>query len=87
MEVVLGVRVILAWIAVVIWGTANLAIRAKRRNDWGEVGIAALSATTVAGLLLFLMPDQVFFGIHTLGFGAALALISGFVIFAVTFLS
>jgi hypothetical protein len=82
MEVFLGGMVILAWFALVIWGAANLVVQAKRKNDWEKVGIAALSATTVAGPLLFLMPERIFFGIHTVGFGAVLALISGFVIFA-----
>jgi hypothetical protein len=82
MEVFLGGMVILAWFALVIWGAGNLVVQAKRKNDWEKVGIAALSATTVAGPLLFLMPEHIFFGIHTIGFGAVLALISGFVIFA-----
>jgi hypothetical protein len=51
MEVFLGGMVILAWFALVIWGAANLVVQAKRKNDWEKVGIAALSATTVAGPL------------------------------------
>jgi hypothetical protein len=82
MEVLLGAMVVLAWFAVVIWGAANLVIEAKRKNDWEKVGIAVLSAATVGGPLLFLMPEHVFFGIHTMGFGGVLALISAFVIFA-----
>ena len=82
MEVLLGGVLILAWFVVVIWGAANLVVQAKRENDWEKVGIAALSAATVAGPLLFLMPEHIFFGIHTIGFGAVLALISGFAIFA-----
>jgi hypothetical protein len=82
MEVFLGSLVILAWFAVVVWGAANLVIQAKRKDDWGKVGIAVLSATTVAGPMLFLMPEHVFFGIHTIGFGAVLALVSAFVILA-----
>jgi len=82
MEVVLGAMVVLAWFVVVIWGAANLVIEAKRKSDWGKVGIAVLSATTIAGPLIFLMPEHVFFGIHTIGFGGVLALISVFVIFA-----
>jgi hypothetical protein len=56
--------------------------RSERKSDWGKVGIAVLSATTIAGPLIFLMPEHVFFGIHTIGFGGVLALISVFVIFA-----
>jgi hypothetical protein len=82
MEVVLGALVVLAWFAVVTWGAASVVIDAKRKNDWGEVGIAVLSATTVAGPLFTLIPDHVLFGIHTVGLGFVLALISAFVIFA-----
>jgi hypothetical protein len=82
MEIFLGVLIILAWFAVVIWGAANLVIEARRKNDWGKVGIAVLSATTVAGPLLFLMPDHVFFGGHTIGLGAVLVFVSGLTIFA-----
>ncbi|TAI65703.1 hypothetical protein [Bradyrhizobium sp. Leo170] len=83
MEVALGALVVIAWIAVVIWGTAILIVEAKRKNDWAKVGIAVLSAMTVAGPLLTLMPEQVFFGIHTIGLGFVLAFVSGFVIFVV----
>ena len=82
MEIVLGALIFLGWFAVVIWGATNLVIDARRKNDWGKVGIAVLSATTVAGPLLFLMPDHVFFGGHTIGLGAVLAFISGLAIFA-----
>lgn len=80
METVLGVLVVVAWFAVVIWGAASLVIQAKRKNDWGKVGVAAVSATTVAGPLLFLSPDHVFLGGHTMGLGAVLAILSGLVI-------
>jgi hypothetical protein len=83
MDVVLGWAIVAAWFAVVIWGAANLTIEAKQKNDWGKVGVAVLSASTVAGPLLFLMPENVFFGIHTIGLGAVLALVSGLTIFAV----
>jgi hypothetical protein len=46
-----------------------------------KVGVAALSAATVAGPLLFTMPDHVLFGGHTMGLGTVLAIISGFTIF------
>jgi hypothetical protein len=82
MEIVLGALIFLGWFAVVIWGATNLVIDARRKNDWGKVGIAVLSATTVAGPLLFLMPEHVVFGIHTIGLGAVLASISGLAIFA-----
>ena len=58
MEVYLGGIVAHAWFALVIWGAANLVVQAKRKNDWEKVGIAVLSATTVAGPLLFLMPEH-----------------------------
>jgi len=83
MEIFLGALIILGWFAVVIWGAVNLVIDARRKNDWGKVGIAVLSATTVGGPLLLLMPEHVFFGIiHTIGLGAVLASISGLAIFA-----
>jgi hypothetical protein len=80
METILGAIIVLVWFAIVIWGVASLVIQAKRKNDWGKVGIAALSATTVAGPLLFLSPEHVFFGVHTIGLGFVLALISAIVI-------
>jgi hypothetical protein len=77
LDVVLGAAIVAAWFAVVIWGAANLTIEAARKNDWGKVGVAVLSAATIAGPLLFVMPEHVFFGIHTIGLGAVLALVSG----------
>jgi hypothetical protein len=81
MESFLGLIVTLAWFAVVLWGAETLVIHAKRKKDWGKVGIAALSAATVAGPFLILMPNQVFLGINTLGLGTVLAIISGVAIF------
>lgn len=82
-EMVRGMLVILAWFAIVIWGAAKLVIQAKRKRDWEKVGVAVLSAITVAGPLLTLMPDHVFFGnMHTMGLGYVLAILGAFVIFA-----
>jgi hypothetical protein len=78
MEIFFGVLIILAWLAVVIWGAASLIIQAKQTNDWEKVGIAVLSAVTVAGPLLTFIPDHVFFGGHTQGLGFVLAFISAF---------
>jgi hypothetical protein len=80
MEIFLGVIIVLAWFAVVIWGAAILVIQAKRTNNWEKVSIAALSATTVAGPLLVFIPEHVFFGVHTKGLGFVLAIISAFAI-------
>jgi uncharacterized membrane protein YcjF (UPF0283 family) len=82
MEVFLGGIIALAWFAVVIWGAVSLVIQAKRKNDWETVGVATVSATTVAGPLLVLSPEHVFFGVHTIGLGFVLAAISGLVIWA-----
>lgn len=84
METFLGAIILIAWFAIIIWGAARLIIQAKRTKDWEKVGIAALSAAAVAGPLLFLMPEQVFFGVHTMGLGAVLAIISAFAIFALS---
>lgn len=83
---ILGLTIMIAWLAIVIWGEATLVIRARRGTNWTglqTVGIAALSATTVAGPLLALMPEQVFFGVHTIGLGFLLALVSAFIIAAI----
>jgi hypothetical protein len=80
METFLGVIVVLVWFAIVIWGAGSLVIQAKLKHDWEKVGVAAVSATTVAGPLLVLPPDRVFFNVHTFGLGFVLALISGFMI-------
>jgi uncharacterized membrane protein YhaH (DUF805 family) len=83
MEIFLGAMIILAWLAIIIWGAAALVIQAKRRKDWGKVGIAALSATTVAGPLLTLMPEHDLpFGGQTMGLGFILAIISAVTILA-----
>jgi hypothetical protein len=80
METFLGVIVILAWFAVVIWGATSLVIRARRTKDWEKVGTAALSAATVAGPLLIFIPEHVFFGVHTMGLGFVLTIISALAI-------
>jgi hypothetical protein len=80
MEVALGALIVIAWFAVVFWGAVILILEAKRKNDWDKVSIAVLSAMTVAGPLLTLMPEHVIFGIHTIGLGFVLAVISAFVI-------
>jgi hypothetical protein len=82
MEFVLGTFIILVWFAVVIWGAASLIVQAKRTSDWEKVGIAVLSAATVAGPLLTFIPEHIFFGIHTIGLGIALSFMSAFAIFA-----
>lgn len=74
---VFGGIIVVVWFAIVIWGIAMLVIQAKRKNSWETVGVGALSAATVAGPLLFVFPDHVFIDIHTMGFGAVLAVISG----------
>jgi len=74
--------VAVAWFAVVLWSAETFLIQAKRKKDWGKVGIAVLSATTVAGSLLILMPERVFFRVYTTDLGFALALISAVVILA-----
>lgn len=76
-EAGLGLAIITAWFAVVAWGAVDLVVEAMRVKDWGKVVIALLSATTVAGPLLFIAPDHVFLGVHTIGLGAILALFSG----------
>jgi hypothetical protein len=50
METFLGVIVILAWFAVVIWGATSLVIRARRTKDWEKVGTAALSGARSQGV-------------------------------------
>jgi hypothetical protein len=82
METVLGAATVFGWFAIVIWGIANLLIDAKRTKSWEKVGIATLSAATVSGPLLFVMPEHVLFGVHTIGLGAVLAIVSALVIFA-----
>jgi hypothetical protein len=84
METIFGVIIIIVWSAIVIWGAAYLVIQAKRTKDWEKVGIAALSATTIAGPLLTLMPEHIFFGVHTIGLGFVLAITSAFAIFALS---
>jgi hypothetical protein len=81
MEFLDGLGIIIAWFAVVIWGAASMVAEAKRTKHWEKVCVDAVSATTVAGLLLFIEPDHVLpFGTHTIGLGAVLALVSWFVI-------
>ena len=77
LEVALGLAIIIAWFAIVAWGAVDLVVEAKRVKDWEKVIVALLSATTVAGPLLFLMPEHIFLGIHTIGLGWVLAFISG----------
>lgn len=80
MESLPGLVIIIAWLAVVIWGIARLLSQAKREKNWKTVGAIAVSAATVAGPLLFFSTDHVVFGGHTIGIGAILMLISGVVI-------
>jgi hypothetical protein len=80
MELFLGGGIMIAWFAVVIWGATSLVIQAKQTKDWGKVGVAALSSATVSGPLLILMPEHIFFGIHTMGLGFVLTIISAMMI-------
>ena len=80
--ILFGLLILGAWVAIVLWGAAYLIIQAKRTKNWDKVGIAVLSATTVAGPLLTLMPEHVFLGVHTIGLGYILAIFSAIAIVA-----
>jgi hypothetical protein len=77
MEIFLGLVIIIEWFAIVIWGAASLVLEAKQTKNWEKVWLATISAATVSGPLLTLMPDHVFFGGHTMGLGYILAMLSG----------
>jgi hypothetical protein len=79
-EFVLGLGIILGWCGIVIMGAASLVMEALREKDWNRVAICVLTATTVAGPLLVIMPDHEFLGGHTMGLGFVLAILSGFAI-------
>jgi hypothetical protein len=83
-DMLFGVLIVVAWFAIAIWGATYLFHKAKQNNDWEKVWIAALSGSTVAGPLLFLMPNHIFFGINTIGLGAVLAIISAIAILWLT---
>jgi hypothetical protein len=79
-QFLLGLGIIIAWFAVVVWGAVSGIVEAKRTKNWEKVQVAALSAATIAGPLLTLMPDHVLFGGHTMGLGYILAIASWFAI-------
>jgi hypothetical protein len=63
-QFLLGLGIIIAWFAVVVWGAVSGIVEAKRTKNWEKVQVAALSAATMAGPLLTLMPDHVAHTMH-----------------------
>jgi len=74
---ILGVIIAVIWLGIVGWGAASLVSGARQTKDWAKVKVATLSAATVAGPLLILMPDyNLPLGGHTMGLGFILAILS-----------
>ena len=87
-EVLLGAAFFIAWALVLLWSLGRIAVSAWRTLGKGEhnwdarsFGIGVLvGAGLVAGPILFVEPEAVLFGVHTIGLGFVLALAATFVL-------
>jgi hypothetical protein len=77
-EVFIGGVIAVMWLGIAIWGAASLISEARQTKSWEKVKVATLSAATVAGPILIMMPDHNLpLGGHTMGLGFILAFVSG----------
>lgn len=85
-EVLLGSALLLVWALVLVWSLGCIAVSAwrtpgKGQHNWDahSFGVGVLvGAALAAGPILFVEPEAVLFGVHTIGLGFVLALAATF---------
>jgi hypothetical protein len=88
MEVWLGAALALGWVLVVIWSLGRIAVSAwrtlgKGEHNWDSRSFAGgllVGAGLAGGVLLFVEPEAVLFGVHTIGLGFVLTFAATFVL-------
>jgi hypothetical protein len=87
-EVLLGAAFFIAWALVLLWSLGRIAVSAwrtlgKGAHNWDprSFGVGVLvGAALAAGPILFVEPEAVLFGAHTIGLGFLLTLAATFVL-------
>jgi hypothetical protein len=79
MEDYFGFALLLAWALVLIWSLGRIAVSAwqVQGDHWDVRSFAVgllVGVAAAGGVILFVEPDAVLFGIHTIGLGFVLAL-------------
>jgi hypothetical protein len=85
-EVLLGAALLFVWTLVLAWSLRRIAVAAWRTpGNWDprSFGVGVLvGAALAAGPILFVEPEAVLFGVHTIGLGFVLASAATFVLWA-----